>query len=946
LLRTGDVEHTNLLADLVRAHQLWRKRGVAVDLVVLSQVVSAYRDDAWKGAHRVVAELGAAEWLGRRGGIHLVRRDQIPARQRGILEAAAGAVLDSDDRPLAAHLGPRRAEPRPLPRFVPAHPVSASEAVPALERPRDLLFDNGLGGFSPDGREYVIHLEPGQSTPAPWSNVLANEEFGCVVTEAGGGYTWAANSGEFRLTPWTNDPVLDPPGEALYLRDEETAAIWTPTPGPAGGQFACQVRHGAGYTEWRQNSHGLEHRLRVFVPLGDPVKVVRLRLRNHAPRARRITATYYAQWVLGRTAATTRAHIVPSYDAEARTLLAHNSWNPDFAERTAFLTSDRAPHGFTGDRAEFLGREIDGRSPPALGRWGLSGTVRAGLDPCAALQIHLDIEPGEEVETQFVLGAGRDADHAHELVHVWRRPEAADAAWCSLQKSWDAMLGAISVQTPEPALDLMLNRWALYQVVSARILGRTGFYQSSGAFGYRDQLQDVMAVMHAAPGMARRHILECASRQFEEGDVLHWWHPPTGKGVRTRCSDDLLWLPYVTAHYVEATGDVSILDEGVPFLEGPPLEPGEHDRYARFETTDGTESLFEHCRRALVKGVTRGPRGLPLIGDGDWNDGMNRVGFRGRGESVWLAWFAVAAMDAFGGLCEQRGDTAQARTWRRRCRELAAATESRGWDGAWYRRAFDDEGDPWGSSDSEECRIDSIAQSWAVLSGAADPQRAQRALRSAESELLRENDGVVRLLWPPFDATPRDPGYIKAYPPGIRENGGQYSHAAAWLGWAFAESGDGERAARVMRLLNPIEHARSAEDVALYRLEPYVLSADIASVEPHVGRGGWSWYTGSAAWFWRLGVEAVLGIRRVGTALRIDPCIPPDWPRFQATLRTEGGILEIEVENPQGVGRGVAELSVDGARIDAAEIPLPADGRTHRVAVRLGAPDGETQLSQ
>lgn len=934
LHRTPDPSEDKLLADLVRAHELWRRRGIVIDLVVQSQTASAYRDDALQAAHRLVSDLGSAEWLGRHGGIHLLREDQAQEDELRLLAAAAGVVLESDGRSLAAQLSPQ-VEPNPLPRFVSMRPVLQRAPTKPLDRPEDLRFDNGLGGFSHDGREYVIHLPPGQTTPAPWCNVLANEEFGCLVTEAGGGYTWAANSGEFRLTPWTNDPVLDPPGESLYLRDEETAEVWTPTPKPAGGDVACEVRHGAGYTEWRQNGHAFEQLLRVFVPPDDPVKIIQLRLRNCEARMRRVTATYYAQWVLGNSADVSRAHVVPLYDAEVHALVARNAWNPDFAERVAFLSSDRDPHGFTADRGEFLGREGNTGSPAALRRVGLSGTARAGLDPCGAFQVHLDIGPGEEVETFFVLGTGRNTEHMHELVRTWRDPARVEEAWQQLGVHWDSLLDAITVRTPSKEMDLMLNRWALYQVLSSRILGRTGFYQSSGAFGFRDQLQDVLAIAHVDPETTRRHILESAARQFEEGDVLHWWHPPVGRGVRTRCSDDLLWLPYVTAQYVEATGDLTILDEQVPFLTGPPLQPDEHDRFGLFDATTSTESLFEHCHRALERGVTRGPRGLPLIGDGDWNDGMNRVGFRGRGESVWLAWFAIAAMDGFASLCEQRGEGDHAHAWRDRSRELAAVVEREGWDGGWYRRAYDDDGKPWGSSASEECRIDSIAQSWAVLSGAAPPERSARALHSAGSVLLREDQKLLRLLWPPFDATPRDPGYIKAYPPGIRENGGQYTHAAAWLAWAFAESGDWEQSVRIAQLLNPIAHSRNRGDALCYRLEPYVLAADIASVDPHVGRGGWSWYTGSAAWFWRLGIEVILGLRRVNGGLRIDPRIPADWPGFHATIRTQGGVLHIEVENPGGSGHGVAELLVDGAPIDGEEVPLPNDGKTHQVSVRL-----------
>jgi cyclic beta-1,2-glucan synthetase len=711
--------------------------------------------------------------------------------------------------------------------------------------------------------------------------------------------------------------------------------VWSPTPGPAGSDLPCQVRHGAGYTEWRQNGRGLACRVRVFVPADDPVKIVELSVRNHTDRPRRITATYYARWLLGRAPEEGISRIIVNYDAPTRSLCARNHWNSDFADQVAFLTADREPHGLTADRTEFLGHEGDPRAPAALRRIGLTGTVGAGLDPCAALQLHLDVGPGEEVRTHFVLGAGRDADHAARLAQRWREPTTVAEASQKLAAHWDSLLSAVTVRTPEPAMDLLINRWALYQTLSSRILGRTGFYQSSGAFGFRDQLQDVLALLHCDPLRTRAHILECASRQFEEGDVLHWWHPPLGRGVRTRCSDDLLWLPYVTARYVEATGDLGVLEEDVPFLSAPPLGADEHDRYDLFTHESARASLLEHCRRALERGLTRGSHGLPLIGDGDWNDGMNRVGSDGRGESVWLGWFAGAAAKGFGDLCARRGEIDAAEGWRARAEELFGAARDAGWDGEWYRRAFADDGTPWGSSSSDECRIDSIAQSWAVLSGGAPRERAERALGSAESALIREDEQLACLLWPPFDLTARDPGYIKAYPPGIRENGGQYSHAAAWLGWAFAQAGDGDRATRVFRMLNPIERSQSPEAISRYRIEPYAIAADIASVEPHVGRGGWSWYTGAAAGCWRLGVEAILGLQREGDALRIEPHIPRRWPGFEATVRTEGGVLEIAVENTQGSSGGAVEILVDGSPIDGNRVDLPSNGETRRVMVRI-----------
>ena len=941
LVETSNGGQEALFPDLVRAHKLWRRRGLAIDLVLMSRAATGYRDEGWEDIHRLLEELGAAEWLGRSAGIHLVHADQVSEQQQRLLEVSASVLLDDERGPLRTQIAPRELPTRLLPPLEPTRAPAPFERAPVLERPRDLLFDNGLGGFSPDGREYVIHLGPGQKTPAPWCNVLANDDFGCVVTEAGGGYTWAGNSGEFRLTPWSNDPVLDPAGESLYLRDEETVEVWSPTPGPAGSDLACQIRHGAGYSEWRQNGRGFACRVRVSVPVDDPVKVVELCVRNHEDRPRRITATYYARWLLGPSPEEGVSHVVVGYDAAARSLYARNHWNSDFADRVAFLTSDREPHSLTGNRTEFLGRDGDPGAPAALRRVGLNGSVGVGLDPCAALQVHLELEPGEEVRTHFVLGAGHDAAHAVELAHRWRDPSRVVAARQELAAHWEARLSAITVRTPEPAMDLLINRWALYQTLASRVLARTGFYQSSGAFGFRDQLQDVLALLHCDPSRTRSHILECASRQFEEGDVLHWWHPPRGRGVRTRCSDDLLWLPYATARYVEATGDLGVLDEEVPFLSSTPLGADEHERYDLFQHGDLSASLHEHCRRALERGLTRGSHGLPLIGTGDWNDGMNRIGSGGRGESVWLAWFAGASAMGFASLCERRGEIDAASSWRERARRVFAAAQEEGWDGAWYRRAFDDEGKPWGSETSEECRIDSIAQSWAVLCGGAPRERTEQALRSAEASLLREDGQVACLLWPPFDLTPRDPGYIKAYPPGIRENGGQYSHAAAWLGWAFAQAGDGDRAMRVLRMINPIERTKNSEDVRRYRLEPYAIAADIASVAPHAGRGGWSWYTGAAAWSWRLGVEAILGLHLEAGGLRIDPRIPRRWAGFEATLRSEGGVLEIRVESTQGAEGNEIEIAVDGARIEGNVVDLPSHGATRQVRVRInGSPSG------
>ena len=934
LLRMSDPRELNLLRLLIRAHQLWHRRLFRVDLVVLRMGTSGYEEPVRDRVFGLVREAGAHEMLGRNGGIHLVFADQITEDDRRQLECAASVVLD-ESRGSLAHQLAEAFELHPMPpRFEPAGQALATLTEP-LARPVDLQFDNGMGGFSKDGKEYFIHLEPGDHTPAPWCNILANDHFGCLVTEAGGGFTWAGNSGEHRLTPWTNDSVCDPPSEVLYLRDEETAEVWTPTPAPAGASAACQIRHGAGYTKWLKRSHGFEQELTIFVAPDEPVKIARLRLRNLQPLARRITATYYAEWLLGSLRSISRLHIASIYDARNHALLVHNAWNPEFGERVAFLTSSHPPHSLTTDRRDFLGREGDLSNPAGLQHWDLGGRVETASDPCAAFQIHLEVPAGETREVAFVLGEGDDRAHASKLIKRWQSPERIEQAFVAVGAYWERMLGAVQVSTPDPGFDLMVNRWLLYQTVTSRIMARAGFYQAGGAIGFRDQLQDVLALLFCDPARARAHILDCAAHQFEEGDVLHWWHPPLGRGIRTRCSDDLLWLAYVTSRYVQATGDVAILSEDLTFLHAATLSADEDDRYARFETSPEKQSLFEHCVRALERGVTRGPHQLPLIGSSDWNDGMDRVGRRGRGESVWLGWFAIATMTGFADMAGRLDRKDLVKRWTKRADDLRLAVEQAGWDGEWYLRAIDDEGLAWGSHTSEECRINSIAQSWAVLSGAQPSDRCRKAVESAVRELVREDQRVIRLLWPPFHETSRDPGYIKAYPPGIRENGGQYSHAAAWLGLALAGLGDGDGAWRVFDIINPIRRSASRSDAERYRTEPYVLAADVAGVAPHIGRGGWTWYTGAAAWTWRLGVEAMLGLRLRGGELLIDPCLPKEWGLARAELRGPKGTLAIVIEDPEHLGQGAIDMTVGGVAVSGATVAFPTDGSVREVRVRL-----------
>ncbi len=935
VLKSG--EESLLVRDALRAHAYWRRRGVKIDVVLRVDRETGYGQELQGELYRLMVRMHSDPYLNQRGGIYLLASDQMATEDRVLLETAARVVLDGSHGTLAMQLGKLAAERIRLPAFGPTlSQLEDVEPTKDLPRPSNLRHDNGLGGFSPESREYQIYLKPGEQTPRPWINVVANPHFGFLVSEAGAGSTWAENSAENRLTPWSNDPISDPPGEAIYLRDEETSLIWTPTPQPSAAPAPYLVRHGAGYSVFEHHSHGLKQQLRLFAAKDAAVKVMALRLENQWQRSRRLTATCYVPWVLGGNREATAQYVISEYEPQVHALLAHNPYNAEFALRYAFLAASQSPHGVTADRTEFLGRMGDPSRPAALGRVGLEGTVGAGLDPCAAIQLHIELEPGQAKEVFFLLGQGADREEAVSLARRFADPENMESAWHSTQSSWEDTLGTVTVSTPDPAMDRMLNGWLLYQALACRMWARAALYQPSGAFGFRDQLQDSMAFVHAAPQVTREHILLAARHQFEEGDVLHWWHPPSGRGVRTRISDDLLWLPFVVAHYVEATGDESLLAEQVPFLTAGELLPEEGERYGLFPETAESYTVYEHCRRALEKGSTIGGHGLPLIGTGDWNDGMNRVGAGGEGESIWLAWFLDATLRRFADLGDTIGRGEEASEYRGRADGLREALESAGWDGAWYRRAYYDDGQPLGSAEDEEWRIDSVAQSWAVLSGAAEAGRAEQAMREVLERLVRPAVGLVLLAAPPFDKTPRDPGYLKSYPPGVRENGGAYSHAALWVAWACADLGWGDDAHALFSLLNPALRADTREKSEHYRVEPYVVAADMSAQAEHLGQGGWTWYTGSAAWMYRLGVERILGLRRLGAALEIDPCIPAGWPEYKIDYRFGRSVYHIEVQNPEGVSRGVRQVVLDGTPLPTGRIPMADDGTSHTVHVWLG----------
>ena len=943
LLRIADIESLNVAHQLLQGHEYWRMKQLAADIVILNEHPTSYMQDLQTALETLLRSSQSVPQVkveGPTGRVFILRADLIPPETRSLLASIARVVLVGERGRLSDQLARAPESNAPIP---PPHaPFSADTAPPhgaAPAPPPALEFFNGLGGFAKEGREYVTILGPGQSTPAPWINVIANPSFGFQVAAEGSGYTWSANSRENQITPWSNDPVTDRPGEAFFLRDTDTGDVWTPTAQPIRDRVATYTaHHGWGYSRFEHAAHGIDVELLQYVPLGDPIKISRLRLRNTSRRTRYISVTAYVEWVLGPSRTAAAPFVMTEIDPATRAMFARNPWKPDFGSQIAFADLNGRQTDWTGDRREFIGRNGTLASPAALARTAaLSNTVGAGLDPCGALRTTIVLPPNGTAEIAFFLGEAANAEDARGLIDRYRKADL-NAVLSAVQRHWHESLGAIQVKTPDRPLDIMLNGWLLYQTIACRLWARSAFYQSSGAYGFRDQLQDVMALAMTRPALTREHLLRAAARQFVEGDVQHWWLPHSGQGVRTRISDDRAWLAYVVAHYVATSGDDSVLDEAVPFLEGQKLKPGEADAFFLPAVSSETASLFEHCARGLDHSLALGIHGLPLIGTGDWNDGMNRVGENGRGESVWLGWLLHATLAAFAPLADARHENSRASTWRAHATGLRASLDREAWDGAWYLRGWFDNGATLGAAANQECRIDSIAQSWAVVSGAGDPDRANRAMSAVERELIRAEGKLAMLFTPPFDAATHDPGYIKAYPPGIRENGGQYNHAALWSVMALAGLGRGDDAARLLSFINPVNRSSTREDIDRYKAEPYVVAADIYTTAPHIGRGGWTWYSGSAGVMHRAGIENILGLRMQGAIIQLDPCIPKDWPRFEMTIRYRSASYAIRVENPAGVTRGILSAELDDKAISVRPLSLPLhdDGVIHRVLVRLG----------
>ncbi|MGE4282671.1 MAG: glucoamylase family protein [Clostridia bacterium] len=940
LVIINKTDEIDIIYQLLKAHEYWRVKGLHIDLVILNEDEGSYTQPLQDMLRDAISISHARDLQDKPGGVFIQAGKTMPQEDRILLMTAARMILNADAGTLAEQIKLKDNDDS-LP-VIKQWKQQATKYVQTKLGLPELVYDNGWGGFTKDGKEYVIHLKENQMTPAPWSNVISNERFGFLVTESGGGYTWAENSRENKLTPWSNDPVRDPVGEAFYLRDEDTGEYWSVTPHPIREAEPYIITHGYGYTVYEHTSYGIHQTLTEFVPQDESVKICILSLRNLSSNRRNLSATHYIRPVLGVSDQSTAPYITTSIDQETGILVIENKYNADYPGGIAFMDVSEKERTFTGDRSEFIGEFGDLSAPIAMNREKLSNHLGAGYDPCAAMQIDISLSPNEEKKIIFMLGQSRNWDEILSISSKYRDIDRAEKALQCVKEFWNDKLNAVKVKTPDHSMDLILNGWLLYQTISCRIWARSAFYQSGGAYGFRDQLQDVMATVYVLPELAHMQILRHAEHQFVEGDVQHWWHPATNqtggadKGIRTKFSDDLVWLPYVTADYIEVTQDSSILDIEMPYIEDELLGEEVDERYNIPRISQEKSSIYGHCIRAIERALKFGVHGIPLMGSGDWNDGMSTVGNKGRGESIWLGWFLYNTLSRFIPICEAQKDFERIERYRNISQEIADSMEKNAWDGSWYRRAYFDDGTPMGSVQNTECKIDSLAQSWSIISGAGRPKRSKGAMEALDHYLIKKDEGLIMLLTPPFDKGELKPGYIKGYVPGVRENGGQYTHAAIWVVLAFAKMGQGDKAWELFNMINPVNHARTPIEAARYKVEPYVMAADVYAVDPHIGRGGWTWYTGAAGWMYRVGIEHILGLKKCGESLIIDPCIPQEWEEYGMEYRYRDSKYIISVKNPDKVSKGVKTLKIDETIIEDRTIPLNGNQKEYRVEVVLG----------
>lgn len=917
----------DLVRQILSAHEYWSIKGLKVDVVILNMENTVYVQPLMDSVRDLISSSHARDKQNKPGGVFLHSKATIAKDDIELLMAISRLVIDSEKGSLINQIKEREEKEIEL-EALDTRELLFDEKEKIL-KVKDLEFFNGFGGFDLNENKYTIVLKDKRNTPAPWINVISNKEFGFHVSESGSSYTWYKNSRENKLTPWSNDPITDPATEALYLRDEITGSVWSISPKPIRDDGEYVIHHGFGYSSFVHEAYGIYGEMTMFAPMDENVKLCIVKVKNNSSIERSLSLTYYAQLTIGVVPQQTSQYVSTYINEKRKFIYGRNPYSEHFGNANVYLKiSGGKEESFTGDRSQFLGRGESLEEPKALKAKKFLNTTGSGVDPCLASNTKLSLKPDEEKILIVMLGANESLLDIERLIDKYSEVSEAVNKLEEVKEYWSKLLGTIKVKTPDKTMDIMLNGWLMYQTIACRYWARSAFYQSGGAMGFRDQLQDSMAIGYLDSIFTKDQILRSASRQFEEGDVQHWWHPVVNSGIRTRFSDDLLWLPYVTSDYLKITGDYSILDEQVGYLKDEPLKEGEDERYKISGPSDNTGSIYEHCVKTIDLSLRFGSHNIPLMGSGDWNDGMSTVGNQGRGESVWLGWFLYDILDDFKDICRIKGDEDRYKKYLEMRDFLGENLEKNAWDGGWYRRAYFDDGTPLGSIENSECQIDSLAQSWSVISGAAKRSRAEEAMEALEKYLVKEDKGMVLLLTPAFDNSDLEPGYIKGYVAGVRENGGQYTHAATWVILAFAKLGYGHKAWNIYHMINPINHAKSHLDCERYKVEPYVMAADVYAKEPHEGRGGWTWYTGAAGWMYRVGVEGILGLKlREGKGFTIEPSIPDEWPGYELSYRRNEAMYDIQVK--RGMEKGTF---MNGELIQDGIIPL-ADSGNYKVEV-------------
>jgi cyclic beta-1,2-glucan synthetase len=892
LVHLKQTNQLNLVKELLTAHHYLSLKGLIFDLVILNEVKEGYRTEFLNTIEDTIAKFGTSN-------NYLLNAQQLTQEDMTLLEAVSHMIYGPQDERLIP------STPADVHEFVNKRAIEKKEFYAVKEDLlRDVLFFNGYGGFIDQGKAYRIF----KPCPHPWSNVIGSHAFGFLVTETGGGYTFSENCQANRLSPWRPDPVSDLKGEMLYIRNSRTKKIYCPLSVPMA---ICE--HHFGFSRFFMKEEDFTIEVVISSSLEKKVKFWKLYITN--PTEKELDLEYYlvVDWLLGTLSSKSKPHLVCDYDKQNQIVYVVNSYNHEFSHRIAFMGSSEDVYSFTTSRREFIGRNQDFNSPHALQTdkllAPLKNAISSGTDALGAVHIVTKLFPHEEKEFLFYLGEESSLQAAKDASLNYSSLAVLHEEFTSVQNYWKEMTTKIAIKTPDVAFNTLMNGWLIYQTLTARLFAKTGYYQSSGAIGFRDQLQDTLALLAINPDLTRKQLLLHASRQFIEGDVQHWWNPQSEKGVRTKISDDYLWLPYVLLKYLEVTHDQTILEEKVSYLEADILKDDEQEVYIKPRKSEKIATLYEHCTLAIERALKLlGAHGLPLMGCGDWNDGMNQVGVQGKGESIWLGWFLYDILHKFSQITpKELGER-----YLREAKTLLENIESFGWDGKWYRRAYFDNGTPIGSSTSEECKIDSIAQSWSVIANSKNLERQEQAMDSALEHLVSEKDSLIALLTPPFNKMALNPGYIKSYPSGVRENGGQYTHAAAWLVLATALLKKGNKAFELFSMINPIHHTLDQEQVEKYLGEPFVLAGDVYSTPPLNGQAGWTWYTGSAGWLYHVGLEALLGLKISGDTFTIDPCIPSLWKEFSIKYKVKNRCFTILVRNAQGVESGVAQIMVNG----------------------------------